>query len=447
MTSINLVPTIKDILGGGSHDGSYDVSNSGSSASSHDGSYDGSHYGSHDGSHYSDICHLEKFREYYVDNIAIMYYKPGISNCGYNKQTYLKERLSTGEKSNGISASGSSSGSSSRSSSGSSSRSSSGYFKGHSIVPLDHKEEPLEEPLELPLEEPSDDIKKKAMSMSRAINGDKNTDFANSLFQMLSYIPEWYVLLEHSKHEYMKILKKLYDEIKKSDRNPISSENVVECLKQVLLGYSENSRHDPIEILKKILSDHKQFKIFNIKKKETFTCTHGRINPILDDMINESIITILNVPTIKGKGNGEYYSISELVTINSEMQLVKDGAKKQCKKDNSEFNYGFGPYRRNYEYDFSDTLYLIIYLKRGKYPSETHKISLCYNLNIQGTNFILEGYIIKEEPKDHYRYFKLNNEDEQLYHDEKTVYPRKEKHNQHVYQTQATILLYKKSLK
>jgi hypothetical protein len=62
--------------------------------------------------------------------------------------------------------------------------------------------------------------------------------------------------------------KKLYDEIKKSDRNPISSENVVECLKQVLLGYSENSRHDPIEILKKILSDHKQFKIFNIKKKK-----------------------------------------------------------------------------------------------------------------------------------------------------------------------------------
>jgi hypothetical protein len=69
MISINLVPTIKDILGGGDSD-----SDSG------------------------DICYLEKFREYYVGNTAIMYYKPGISKCGYNKQTYLKDRMITSKK-------------------------------------------------------------------------------------------------------------------------------------------------------------------------------------------------------------------------------------------------------------------------------------------------------------------------------------------------------------
>jgi hypothetical protein len=418
MSSINLVPTIKDILGGGGGGGSDSDSDSDS----------------------GDICYLEKFREFYVGNIALIYYKPGISNCGYNKQSYLKEMMIINEKSKGIPGSEYSSRSSSYHSRGP------GSFSDHPVIPLDQEEqEQLEEQesLEEPLEEPSDYIKEKARSISRGIvNDGRNTDFANSLFQMLSYIPEWYVLLEHSKHEYMTILKKLYDEIKKSDRKPINFDGVFECLKQILPKYSENSRDDPIKILKKILRDHKQFKIFNIKKKETFTCVHGDVlNAKPDDMINESVISILNVPTIKGK------TISELVTINSEMQLVKDVAKKQCKK-NSVSNDGFGPYRRNYEYDFSDTLYLIIYLKRGRYISEAqkHKISLCYNLNIQGTNFILEGYIIKEEPKDHYRYFKFENEKKYIYHDDKIVLPRSGNFNEHEYQIQVTILLYKKSL-
>jgi hypothetical protein len=54
MISINLVPTIRNILGGGD--------------SSDDSSDD-------------DICYLEKIIEHHVGNTAILYYKPGIFRC------------------------------------------------------------------------------------------------------------------------------------------------------------------------------------------------------------------------------------------------------------------------------------------------------------------------------------------------------------------------------
>ena len=67
MNFINLVPTIRDILGGGGDSGGGD---------SGDSSGD-------------DICYLEKIIEHHVGNTAILYYKPGIFRCRYNKQKYF----------------------------------------------------------------------------------------------------------------------------------------------------------------------------------------------------------------------------------------------------------------------------------------------------------------------------------------------------------------------
>ena len=84
MNSINLISTVRDILGGGDDDDSYEI---------------------------NDICYLEKFSDYHNSNTGIFYYTPGIFRCGYDRQTYLKERMETGKGSVDISASGPSSGS------------------------------------------------------------------------------------------------------------------------------------------------------------------------------------------------------------------------------------------------------------------------------------------------------------------------------------------------
>ena len=88
MNSINLIPTVRDILGGGNSDVKDDKD-----------------------VEVNDICYLEKFGNYYVGDTAIFYYKPGIYKCEYNLQTYLKEKMRTGKGSVDISASGPSSGS------------------------------------------------------------------------------------------------------------------------------------------------------------------------------------------------------------------------------------------------------------------------------------------------------------------------------------------------
>jgi hypothetical protein len=480
MTSIYFVPTIKDILGGGDSDVDRGV-----------GSDDDRGVDSDDG----DICYLEKFREYYVDNIAIMYYKPGIFNCEYNKQTYLKDRMIISENSNGIFDDYASSHSRGRVShiSGHSRSNSSGFFSEHS-----GHEEPLEEPLEEQLEKPSPAIIEKAKSASIGIaNRGRNTCFINSLFQMLSYIPEWYVLLSHSRIQpYMKELKNnLYDLIKdKSTRRSISLQNVFRYLKDIYPRYVQQSQDDPATYLYYILDHHIQFKkIFNIQKKEIFKCTHGSvINANNSDMIVESVIPSIQITTINDK------SISELVKIDSNMQLVDNAKKEQCKRSESSApNNGYGPFSREYKYTFTDTLYLIICLMRGMTPNEmyerdlelalesnfgddyktqdqqdqqkiqdfinnfrdgyinveraeitTYNINLDYHLNIQETNFTLEGFIVKSGTSDtgHYIYIKILDEHGNYrIHDDERVNKGDGSYNSvEDYRRYATLLLYKK---
>jgi hypothetical protein len=313
---------------------------------------------------------------------------------------------------------------------------------------------------------------------------------------MLSYIPEWYVLLSHSRIQpYMKELKNnLYDLIKdKSTRRSISLQNVFRYLKDIYPRYVQQSQDDPATYLYYILDHHIQFKkIFNIQKKEIFKCTHGSvINANNSDMIVESVIPSIQITTINDK------SISELVKIDSNMQLVDNAKKEQCKRsESSALNNGYGPFSREYKYTFTDTLYLIICLMRGMTPNEmyerdleqalksefgddyktqdqqdqqiqdfinnfrkgyinvkraeitTYNINLDYHLNIQETNFTLEGFIVKSGTSDagHYIYIKILDEHgNYIIHDDERVNKGDGSYNSvEDYRRYATLLLYKK---
>jgi hypothetical protein len=99
-------------------------------------------------------------------------------------------------------------------------------------------------------------------------------------------------------------------------------------------------------------------------------------------------------------------------------------------------------------------MYLIILLKRyginpntGEFIMVTNKIDLDYELNIQGTDFILEGFILKDGGKDggHYTYIKIIDRANYYVHDDSRVYLVLGDYNTNdYYKTNATILLYKK---
>jgi hypothetical protein len=351
-----------------------------------------------------DLHYLEKIvKNYYVDNTGILYYKPGIFR--YVNGSSEKTLSST-------------------------------------IIP-----------------KLSVDNKQKATLKSRGIeNPTGTTCFANSLFQMLSYIPEWYVLLDNSDVEYMKELKILYDQIKDKSliSTPIKFNNMIKCLKKIYNGYEELEQDDPKEFLMKILDDHKQFKIFDLIEETIIECTHGERN-VEKNTINTSKMLLFN--TVDNS------SVSELVTNNKETITDSEQYLNRCKKARSDI--GPGPFTITYKYDFSDTTYLIILLKRSgvsivpyfdgkemkhiyKTYMTNHDIFLDYNLNIQETKFTLEGFIVKTGDKNngHYIYVKIVEHNKNIVHDDKSVYEKNDNHNTNSnYRRGATILLYKKSLK
>jgi hypothetical protein len=351
-----------------------------------------------------DIRYLEKIvKNYYVDNTGILYYKPGIFR--YVNGSSEKTLSST-------------------------------------IIP-----------------KLSVDNKQKATLKSRGIeNPTGTTCFANSLFQMLSYIPEWYVLLDNSDVKYMKELKILYDQIKDKSliSTPIKFNNMIKCLKKIYDGYEELEQDDPKEFLMKILDDHKQFKIFDLIEETIIECTYGERN-VEKNTINTSKMLLFN--TVDNS------SVSELVTNNKETIADSEQYLKRCKKARSDI--GPGPFTITYKYDFSDTTYLIILLKRSgvsimpyfdgkemkhiyKTYMTNHDIFLDYHLNIQETKFTLEGFIVKTGDKNngHYIYVKILEHNKNIIHDDKSVYEKNDNHNTNSnYRRGATILLYKKSLK
>jgi hypothetical protein len=397
MTSFKLVPKIRDIL---------DYYGNNRDRDSDDDIDDD----------IDDIRYLEKIvKNYYVDSAGILYYKPDIFRYvnGYNNQTYLQDRFGN-----------------------------SGKTLSSTIIP-----------------KLSVDNRQKARLKSRGIVNMGDTCFANSLFQMLSYIPEWYVLLDNSDVEYMKELKILYDQIKDKSliSTPIKFNNMIKCLKKIYDGYEESKQDDPKEFLMKILDDHKQFKIFDLIEETIIECTYGE-RIVEKNTINTSKMLLFN--TVDNS------SVLELVTNNKETVTDPDQYLKRCKKNESDI--GPGPFTITYKYNFLDTMYLIILLKRSgvsiipyfdgkgmKHIYKTymtkHDIFLDYNLNIQETKFTLEGFIVKTGDKNngHYIYVKILEENKYIVHDDdKPVYEKNDNHNTDSnYRRGATILLYKKSLK
>jgi hypothetical protein len=479
MTSINLVPTIRNILGGGSNSGD----------------------------EVNDICNLDNFIEHYAGNTTILYYKPGIFRCGYNKQKY-KDKLKTSEKSPGISdrytkdpISGTSksifnftSDSLGFSSTGSSSSpyGSSGFY---SYTGSSGSSGPLAI-IPAPLKEPSEEIRENAKLKSRGIiNEDKNTCFANSLFQMLSYIPEWYVLLESSIYDYMKQLKQLFGLIKdQTDSSPIQF-NMTECLKKTLgqdIGDGKiiESSGDPIILLMKILEHHEQFKIFNLKEETEIICRYNKIGD------NKNLVHTLNMLWLLTYPRRSITYLVEKKSNETINETTPTELAVSCEKQSGSKN-GPGPYIKKHTYDFSETVYLIICLQRStdffseykkelatrfkekykkeyadeytqeyaikyatelktefeqKYKQDTKydDIILDYELTIQGIKFILEGFISRQIGTDgeYYVYVKILDEKHHIVHRDKTVYDIPDDYSiNDSYRTRAILLLYKKLLK
>jgi hypothetical protein len=256
----------------------------------------------------------------------------------------------------------------------------------------------------------------------------------------------------------------------------------------MLKEYENGAQDDFTLILYKIIADHEGFTIFNIIDNFTIECKYKQL--INDDYI-PSLQPILFLET------REDTTLSLLVEKNNREQIV-GGTSNRCSKSADSFEDN-GPYITIHNFSFPETVYLIIYLKRfddngevykqlldikiteelkAKYgedymdhfeSAETKKfievitkkfaknfktrmthynIQLDYKLNINGTNFILEGIIVKsgEINGGHYIYVKILSESKYRVHDDEK-YPVDKNGNynlNHSYRKQALLLLYKK---
>ena len=493
MNSINLIPTVRDILGGGNSDDSGEI---------------------------NDICYLEKFIEHYNSNTAIFYYTPGIVRCGYDRQTYLKEKMGIGKGSVDIPASGHrdpASGSSSGAASGSSrgpasghrdsaSGSSSGAASGSSRGPASGHRDPAKSSSRGPASDPAKSSSRgpaigsaigsasgsvigsdsgpasghnsdvilytpstkhieKAQKKSRGIYNPSCLCYANALFQMLSYIPEWYTYLDSEQTTHLEALKPLYNIIKQKIEDPIrktdiNTDLILSSINEFYRGYS--TQEDTSQFFD-IITQLNPITFFETVEKSTRAC--------LDD--TNKII----------KSEKQYRLMLEITNDNNSIfELIQNYCKEEINNDHKEYREGcgtdgksVGPFKKKIDiYIPSYNKYLFIQLKRFKTTSdldehgniifemvkgiktaknykqikiETAISNIDYKITIDNQEFILDGFIFHSGDIDrggHYYYIKVHDNSYTIHNDTSVIGPLTGSYNTYENQKGAYCLLYKK---
>lgn len=468
MTSINLVPTIRDILGGGSSDS--------------------------DSDDFSDICYLEKFIEHHVGNTAILYYKPGIFRCRYNKETYLKDRMIKSEKSTkGIST------------------------RVHSVTPpvrsstglVKHSDSPVEELkhtfTEITKEIISDNIYGQPYSVqdademirnmishwnkqysnvyddsdiaiiyntlkgdffsnksysdfskkpSRGIPNEGNTCYANSLFQMLSNVPEWYSYLDKSitinlfkkinQRSNLSSMSGMYkDKIKGNGTDRLGTGNILtQCFlnmrKEII---SLGKQEDVHEFYMTIVNDDNLQTFFWYINRVFIMCKNGK-NKSKKDEIQVCL-------TLHFFENCDTISKLLIENFNIEEVTEESSHKEGCGID----DLSRGPF-----YKFTEVKipifnkYLFIQLSRFAnlglgYEKITDEIIIDYDITIDNNKFVLDGFIVhigKTPRSGHYTYVKVNDDRSCICYDDATVNSPIPDYNISKYREGVYCLLYRK---